>query len=92
MVNFHRIAQFICFYRKVIVKILLLFCNQISLSCTTKNDRCKSSLQNIPFKDYGESLKFGANFLYYWTYRTKNDLQTEYTSVTCLLPNKTKLS
>ena len=24
----------------------------------------------------GESLKFGANFLYYWTYRTKNDFKT----------------
>ena len=25
----------------------------------------------------GESLKFGANFLYYWTYRQKNGFKTE---------------
>ena len=28
------------------------------------------------FVNFGESLKFGANFLYYWTYRQKNGFKT----------------
>ena len=50
-----------------------------------------ASSRQSKYHHYRESLKFGVNFLDYWTYRTKNDLQTEYTSVTCLLPNKNQV-
>ena len=31
----------------------------------------------VDFVKLGGSLKFQANFLYYWTYRTKNGFKTE---------------
>ena len=46
----------------------------------TLNRQFEKVNQNLPLNPFisiGESLKFGANFLYYWTYRIKNDLKIE---------------